>query len=245
MLLSFVFLLFYSAVLGQDAKDIVQRADERARGIESSQGEMRMTIVRPTWSREISIKSWTKGREYSLMLITGPPRDQGAAFLKRDKEIWNWQPSIDRAIKLPPSMMMQSWMGSDFTNDDLVRESSIIVDYTHKLLGTEVLEERDCYKIELVPKPEAPVVWGKVISWIEKKDYLQLKTEFYDEDGYLVNTMYGKEIRMLGGRLLPTRLEMVPADEEGKMTVVEQLELQFDQPISESFFSLQNMKRVR
>ncbi len=229
----------------QDATEIIRKTDEKARGVESSQGLMRMTIVRPSWSREIEIKSWSKGRDYSLMLITAPARDQGMAFLKRDKEIWNWQPSIERAIKLPPSMMMQSWMGSDFTNDDLVRESSIVVDYTHELLGSEIIEGMDCYKIQLNPKPEAPVVWGKVITWIEKKELLQLKTEFYDEDEYLVNTMYGKNVRMLGGRLLPTRLEMVPAEEEGKMTVVEQLDLAFDDPISENFFSIQNMKRVR
>lgn len=237
--------LFSSLAGAQSALEIVKTADEKARGITSSRGEMKMTIVRPTWSREVSIKSWTKGRDYSLMLITAPARDKGTAFLKREKEIWNWQPTIDRAIKLPPSMMMQSWMGSDFTNDDLVRESSVVVDYTHKLLGEEVIEGRNCYKIELTPKPEAPVVWGKVISWISKEDYLQLKTEFFDEDGYLVNTMFGKEVKMIGGRLLPTRIEMIPAEEEGKMTVVEQLHIVFDEPIAESFFSLQNMKQVR
>lgn len=244
-LISIIFFLATTICNSQTALEIVKKADEKARGVSSSQGEMKMTIVRPTWSREISIKSWTKGKEYSLMLITAPARDKGAAFLKRDKEIWNWQPTIDRAIKLPPSMMMQSWMGSDFTNDDLVRESSVVIDYTHELIGEESVEGYDCYKIELTPKPEAPVVWGKVITWISKDEYLQLKTEFYDEDGYLVNTMLGKEVRTIGGRLLPTRLEMIPAEEEGKMTVVEQIDIVFDEPISESFFSIQNMKRVR
>lgn len=229
----------------QDATEIIKTADQRARGINSSKGEMKMTIVRPNWSREISIKSWSKGTEYSLMLITDPPRDKGTAFLKREKEIWNWQPSIDRAIKLPPSMMMQSWMGSDFKNDDLVRESSVVVDYTHKLLGEEEIEGREAYKIELIPKEDAPVVWGKVISWVGKEHYLQLKSEFYDEDGYLVSTMLGKDIKTLGGRLLPSRLEMIPADEEGKKTVIEQKSIAFDVPIDNQFFSLQNMKRVR
>ena len=231
--------------LAQDATEIVKVADQRARGISSSKGTMKMTIVRPSWSREISIKSWSKGPDYSLMLITAPSRDKGTAFLKRDKEIWNWQPTIDRSIKLPPSMMMQSWMGSDFTNDDLVRESSIVVDYTHAILGEEELEGRKCHKIGLIPKPEAPVVWGKVITWITVEDYLQLKTEFYDEDGYLVNTMLGKNVKMMGGRLLPSVFEMIPADEEGKKTVIEQLDIAFDEPIETSFFSIQNMKRVR
>jgi len=232
-------------VMSQTATEIIKIADQKARGITSSRGEMKMTIVRPTWSREISLKSWSKGSAYSLMLITAPARDKGAAFLKRENEIWNWQPSIDRAIKLPPSMMMQSWMGSDFTNDDLVRESSIVIDYTHKLKEDQEIDGRICYQIELIPKPEAPVVWGKVLSWISKEDYLQLKTEFYDEDGYLVNTMTGKDVKMMGGRLLPTRIEMVPADEDGKKTVLEQIDIAFDEPIEESFFSIQNLKRVR
>ncbi|MCB0686466.1 MAG: outer membrane lipoprotein-sorting protein, partial [Saprospiraceae bacterium] len=112
VLISAVFLLVSFLVQGQDALEIIKKADEKSRGITSSQGEMKMTIVRPTWSREITIKSWSKGKDFSLMLITAPARDKGTAFLKRDKEIWNWQPTIDRAIKLPPSMMMQSWMGS-------------------------------------------------------------------------------------------------------------------------------------
>ena len=142
-------------------------------------------------------------------------------------------------------MMMQSWMGSDFTNDDLVRESSIVVDYTHQLLGTESIEGRKCYKIELTPKENAPVVWGKVLSWIDTEEFMQMKAEFYDEDGYLVNTMYGKNVKKMDDRLLPSILEVVPADEEGHKTIVEYLDLNFNKPIKESFFSIQNMKRVR
>ena len=146
---------------------------------------------------------------------------------------------------MPPSMMMQSWMGSDFTNDDLVKESSIINDYTHTFLEEDNIEGRDCYVIQLIPKEDAPVVWGKIISWIDKKDYLQLKSEMYDEEGYLVNTMYGKELKVLGGKLLPSILEIIPEEEEGHKTIVEYVELTFDEPISESFFSTKNLKRVR
>ena len=226
------------------AEEIIQKADQKQRG-ETSVGELKMTIIRPTWKREMVMKSWSKGSEYMLILVTGPARDKGTAFLKRENEIWNWQPTIDRTIKLPPSMMMQSWMGSDFTNDDLVRESSIVVDYTHQLLGTESIEGRKCYKIELTPKENAPVVWGKVLSWIDTEEFMQMKAEFYDEDGYLVNTMYGKNVKKMDDRLLPSILEVVPADEEGHKTIVEYLDLNFNKPIKESFFSIQNMKRVR
>ena len=226
------------------AKEIIQKADQKQRG-ETSVGELKMTIIRPTWKREMVMKSWSKGSEYMLILVTGPARDKGTAFLKRENEIWNWQPTIDRTIKLPPSMMMQSWMGSDFTNDDLVRESSIVIDYTHQLMGTENIEGRKCYKIELTPKENAPVVWGKVLSWIDTEEFMQMKAEFYDEDGYLVNTMYGKNVKKMDDRLLPSVLEVVPADEEGHKTVVEYLDLDFHEPLKESFFSIQNMKRVR
>ena len=141
--------------------------------------------------------------------------------------------------------MSQSWLGSDFKNDDLVQQTSIVNDFSHKLLGSETIEGRSCYKIELIPNEDAAVVWGKVISWIDKTDYLELKSEFYDEDGYLVNTMLGKDIKSLGGKLLPARLEVIPADEEGNKTVMEYLWIEFDKPIEESFFSVQNLKKIQ
>ena len=206
---------------------------------------MKMKIVRPTWEREVQMKSWSLGDDYALILITAPARDKGTGFLKRGKEIWNWQPSIDRTIKLPPSMMMQSWMGSDFTNDDLVKQSSTVKDYAHTLLGTEDVEGRECYQIEMIPNEDAAVVWGKVITWIDVEEFMELKTEFYDEDGFLINTMYGKEVKMLGGRLLPSIMEVHPADEPGNRTIIENLSLEFDIALDESFFSVQNMKRVK
>lgn len=224
--------------------EIIKKVQENANGI-SNQGEVKMTIIRPTWTREMKIKTWSKGTDFSLILITAPAREKGTAFLKRDKELWNWQPTIDRVIKMPPSMMMQSWMGSDFSNDDMVQQSDPVKDFTHKLLGTEVVEGRECYVVEMIPKEETAVVWGKVLHWVDVKDYLELKTEFYDEDGYLVNTILGKNIKELGGRLLPTRLEVIPEEEEGHKTIVEQVDLKFDVPMKESFFSVQNMKRIR
>ena len=226
------------------AKEVIRISDEKVRG-NTSESIMKMTIVRPSWQREMTMKSWSKGNELAIILVTAPARDKGIGFLKRDKELWNWQPTINRIIKMPPSMMMQSWMGSDFTNDDLVRESSILNDYTHSFLKEEIVDGRNCYTIELMPKEDAPVVWGKIITWIDKKDYLQMKSEMYDEEGYLVNTMYGKNIKSLGGKILPSILEIIPAEEEGNKTIVEYVELEFDKPIDDSFFSTKNLKRVR
>jgi len=180
-----------------------------------------------------------------MIYITEPARDKGTVTLKRKNEIWNYLPSIQKIIKIPPSMMNQTWMGSDFTNDDLVRFSSYENDYTHKLIGEEKLGEYDCYKIESIPKPNAGIVWSKVITYITKKSFMQLKAEFYDEEGKLIKNFNGSEIKKLGGRTIPTKWEMVPLDKPGNKTILEYQSIEFNINISESFFSQQNMKRVR
>lgn len=230
--------------MAQDALDIITKADQKRRG-DTGYATMTVTIVRPRWEREMSLKTWSKGRDFSLILVTAPARDKGVVFLKRDKEIWNWVPSIDRNIKLPPSMMMQSWMGSDFTNDDLIKESSIVEDYVHTLEGDSLIEGREVYKIRLVPKPEAPVVWGQIYSWIDKTDYMELRTELYDEDGELVNEVLFSDIRKLDGRLLPAVMTYIPVDKPGHKTVITYKDVDYDVPLDNDFFSLQNMKRVR
>lgn len=243
--ISTVVLFFFAcSIQAQTAIEIIKKADEKVRG-NTSKSEMIIKIVRPTWEREMTMKTWSKGTKMSMVLITSPAKDAGTVFLKREKEIYNWIPSIERNIKLPPSMMMQSWMGTDFTNDDLVKESSAVEDYTHKILNDSTIEGRICWKIELTPKPNAPVVWGKIYSWVDKKDYLQLRSEFYDEDGFLINTMIGSDIKTLGGKILPSRVEMIPAEKKGNKTVMIYNSLLFDMEISDDFFSAQNMQRIK
>lgn len=243
-LLALLFLSAFSQAQDVDIKAIVKQADEKFRG-QSSQGTLTMTIQRPSWSRTISMKNWTLGTEYSLIYVTAPAKEKGQVFLKRGNEMWNWVPSIERMIKIPPSMMMQSWMGSDFSNDDLVKESSLVKDYDHKLLGKEKIEGYDCYKIELIPHEDAAVVWGKIIMWISDKDLLWLKAEYYDEDNELVNTEILSDIKKMDDRIMPTHLEMIPADKPGHKTIMVFENTKFNIPIKESFFSIQNMKRVK
>jgi outer membrane lipoprotein-sorting protein len=232
--------LFYA----QNAKEIVQKANDLIMG-KTSQGINTMTLIRPDWTREVSMKVWSKGIDYYMILITAPAREKGQVFMKRDKEMWNWVPSINKMIKIPPSMMAQSWMGSDFTNDDLLKESSIVVDYNHKIIEEEKVNEFDCYKIELIPKPEAAVVWGKIITWIAKDKYYQIKAEYYDEIGTLINVQLSDEIEKLDDRTIPTKMTIIPQDKEGNETVLKLEEMVFNKDIPTSFFSQQNMKRVR
>jgi len=241
-----IFLLGTTNISAQNlsATEIVKRADDNRRG-KSSFSEISMTIIRPTWTREIGIKSWSMGADYSLTLITSPARDAGQVFLKRQRDLWNWQPNINRMIRMSSSVMGQSWMGSDFTNDDLVRESSSVNDFTHKLLGREQVREFDCFKIELTPKENAAIVWGKVISWICSTDFVEIKSEFYDEDNLLVHTINSFDVKSFGNRRMPTRMEVVPAERPNQKTVMKIINQEFDINIDESFFSQQNMRRVR
>lgn len=240
----FLSLFFAKEIQSQNAKEIVQKADDKRMGT-SSQSTIHMTIIRPNWKREMTLKTWTKEKQYLMILITEPARDKGTVFLKRDKEFWNWIPRIERNVKLPPSAMMQAWMGSDFSNDDLVKMSSMVEDYDHKLIEEEQIDGNLAYKIELLPKEESAVVWGKIITWIHKKEMLFLKTEYYDEDNDLVNTVIGKDIKIMGGRTVTATLEIIPADEPGNKTTLVYDKLLFNEDIDEQFFSLQNMKRIK
>ncbi|HQX45507.1 MAG: outer membrane lipoprotein-sorting protein [Saprospiraceae bacterium] len=236
--------LFCTKILSQDALEIVRRSEDRAKG-KTSVAEMSIQTIRPEWKRDLKLKTWTLGNDFVVILIQSPIKERGIAFLKRKKEIWNWVPSIERSIKLPPSMMSQSWMGTDFTNDDLVKESSTVQDYRHSMTKDTQIMGRSCYQIRLDPKPEAAVIWGKILLCIDKKDYLLMKAEYFDEDNQLVNTMNTTEIGMLGGRILPLRIELIPRDKKGHKTIMEYHKIIFDKPIAEKFFSVQQLSKLK
>ncbi len=239
-----LFLLFTSLSYAESAFDIVQKSDQAMRG-KSSYSEATMEIVRPDWTRSMTMKSWTKGTELSLVLVTAPAKDKGSASLKRHREMWNWVPSIERVIKIAPSMLSQSWMGSDFTNDDLINQSSIVVDYQHALLGNDSFEGDKVWVIEATAKPDAPVVWNKVTLWISQSTYLQRKVEFYDEFDERVNVLTTYDVKDLGGRKIATRMEMKPVDKPGNKTIFTTHQAQFDFDINDDFFSQQQMKSLR
>lgn len=225
-------------------KEIVAKAENRMRG-QSSIATMKITTVRPKYSREMRVKNWTKTEDYNVMYIMEPARDKGTVYLKRKKEIWYYLPKIERNIKMPPSMMNQSWMGTDMSNDDLVRKTSYANDFTQKLIGSATIAGVDCYEIELFPLENTDVVWGKIKMWVEKDLFNVMKQEQYDEDLELVNTMNASNVKQMGGETLPARMEIVPADKKGQKTVMEYESLQFDVEIPEQYFTTQYMTRLR
>jgi len=242
--INLIFFLIGFTIWSQNSTEIIKKSDQNVRG-ESSYAEISIKIVRSKWQREMRLKSWSKGDDYTVSIITYPAKEKGIVFLKRKNEMWNYMPSIKRKIKMPPSMMLQSWMGTDLTNDDLVKQSSMLKDYTHKILGEETVQGLKTWKIELIPKEDAPVVWGKIWVWIDQTDYMQMKVEFYDEDGFLVNKMLGYEPKNFSGHQLPSRLEFIPVDKPGQKTVIIYNQLQFDIPVDRKLFSPKYMTRIK
>jgi outer membrane lipoprotein-sorting protein len=202
-----------------------------------------MTIITPRWQRTLQLRAWMDRPRRSFIRILEPAKEKGIGSLRIGAEMWNYLPNVERTIKIPPSMMLQPWMGSDLTNDDLVKSSSVIDDYTHRILREEVVAGAPAYVLELMPKPDAAVVWGKIIYWVRKGDFIPLKQEFYSERGDLVRTMTFSEVRPMAGRTIPTRWELRPADKPGNMTTFVVKSALYDQPIADEIFTQRNLQK--
>lgn len=229
---------FPAAAQEPAARDILDRVETLLWG-KTVQGEYEMTITTPRWQRTLALRAWMERPRRSFIRIATPAKEKGIGSLRIGAEMWNYLPNVERTIKIPPSMMLQPWMGSDLTNDDLVRSSSIIDDYTHRI----VREEGDAWVLELLPKPESAVVWGKILYWVRKADSVPLKEEFYDERGGLVRTMTFSEVRSLGGRTVPTRWEIRPADKPGNSTTFVIRSAVYDRPIDPEIFTQRNLQK--
>lgn len=237
--------LWVTPALGQEsASDIMQRVDRLLRG-DSSHGVATMEVVTEHWERSVTMEMWSLGTDYSLIRVQAPAKEAGTATLMADDDIWNYLPKVDRTIKVPVSMMAGSWMGSHFTNDDLVKESQIVEDYDIEIAFDGERDGTTVWEFRLTPRDEAAVVWGHVEFQVRQRDTMPLWARYYDEDGDLARTMRYSEFRSFGGRTVPLVMEMYPEDKPGERTTVRYQELEFDIEIDRSFFSLQNLKRLR
>ena len=208
-------------------------------------GTFSLVIVRPDWERTLRFDTWSEGTSRSFIRINEPARERGVSFLKIEREMWQYIPRISRVIKIPPSMMMQSWMGSGFTNDDLARESSMVTDYEHTLHGAIETPDGTAYRLSLVTRPEAPVAWARVELLVRQEDYVPLRAEFFNERDERVRTMTYGDIRTLGGRTVPTRLELVEDRWPDRKTVLITEEAEYDVTIAEEVFTQGNLRRHR
>ena len=204
---------------------------------------MEMEVTTPNWSRTIKMDMWTKGLDYSFVRINAPRKDKGVSSLKRDKDMWNFFPKINKVIKIPPSMMMGSWMGSDFTNDDLVKDSSLIDDY--KAVFSDL--KKDIVTITLTPSKNMASLWGKILIFVDKKSMLPTKQEFFDEKGVKIRVMYFKDVKLMGGRMIPATLELIPLtkSKKGNKTLIRYIEAKFDVDVPNSVFTRTNLQKRR
>ena len=229
---------------GLTGQEIVKRSDDLMRG-DTSQGRYKMTVVTPGWQRTLELDAYSIGRDKTFIRIISPVKEAGVTSLRIENNMWNYLPKVERTVKIPPSMMLQQWMGSDFTNDDLVKESSIVYDYTHTIVADEKLGLDAAYKIELIPKPKAPVTWGKLIFWIRKDDFVPLREEFYAEHGKLIKTLEYSEIKQMSDRTIPTVWKMTSDIKNGYSTIIEVQNVVYNNQLDENIFTLANLKRAQ
>lgn len=230
----------------QDVEDIIEAAWHQFRGL-ASISTVEMTIHRPNWERRMTLKGWTQGQTKSLIHIMAPAKDRGNGTLKIDRKMWLFNPKVNRVIPLPPAMMGQSWMGSDFSNNDLAKSDSLLRDYTHTIIATETHEDQTVYVIKSTPKPDAPVVWGMQKLRI-RDDHILLSEEFFDEDLQPVRIMTTSDIRMMGGRLFPKIWKMQKTgspknDSNDEYTLLNHLSVEFLDQLPDRMFTINHLRR--
>ncbi|MFH1893114.1 MAG: outer membrane lipoprotein-sorting protein [Candidatus Zixiibacteriota bacterium] len=220
--------------------EIIRRIDALYRS-QSSYSEIEMEIVTPNWQRTLSMKAWTEGMKKTLLRITSPKKEMGVATLRIQNEMWNYLPKTNKVMKVPPSMMMSSWMGSDFTNDDLVKEFSLFEDYSYELIEIQDSDTSLMF-INSIPREDLPVVWGNVVIAVRRSDHVPVWQKYYDEKGNLMRVLTYSNIRKFGDRTIPSTMEMVPMTKEGNKTVIRYLTVEFDAEIPEEMFTLRALR---
>lgn len=246
LLLSFgSFILQAQEESDQQAYELIKKAEELMRS-DSSYNEMTMEVITPDWKRTLQMRSWDdRVNKRSFIHILSPARDKDTTFLKVDKKLWSYLPRAERTIKIPPSMMLQSWMGSDFSNDDLVKESSIVNDYIHKYLGKEKIADLECHKIQLEPKEGAPVTWGKIIIWVAVDPFVPVKYNYFNRRGEMRREMIMSDLKEMDGRLIPVTWTMTNTGKPGHSTVMHLKKIEFNPEISERIFQQQYLRNPR
>jgi outer membrane lipoprotein-sorting protein len=226
-----------------NAREVVQRIDDLYRA-DSSYAEMEMQIVTPDWERTLRMRGWSEGTEKTFIRILEPRKERGVGTLRIENEMWNYLPNANRVMRIPPSMMMSSWMGSDFNNNDLVRQFTFSEDYTFGYADVSDPDEGILY-IRAVPKEGRPIVWGHVMLEVRAEDQLPRAERYYDEEGTLMRVMNFREVQTFDGRRIPSVLELVPQDEEGSRTVLRYLDAEFNVDIPDGTFTQRNLRTFR
>ena len=224
------------------AEKILDNVDDLYRS-NASHGILTLSVTTVNWQRTLTLEQWSKGEDKSLIKILKPKKEKGLATLRVDKNMWNYMPKVKRVVKIPSSMMSSSWMGSHFTNDDLVKQSRMAEDYTFSITFEGMKDDKEIIEVTCLPNKEAAVVWGKVEVVVYADDYLPLRMIYYDEDLLLSRSLEFTNIEMMDGKIIPTMMSMIPTNEPGESTTVKWEEIQFDVTIDDEFFSLRKLQQ--
>lgn len=235
-------IIIHSIALSQTPQDIISKAEESIKG-KTSVGTFTMNITTPEFQRTFTMDAWWVGNEKALIVITNPAKEKGNKTLKIKNEMWNYLKNTETTIKIPPSMMLSSWNGSDFTNDDLVRESNLVRDYDLKIMQEEKISGELCWKIEMKPKPNVPVVWGYLYYWVRKSDFLPALIQYYDEKGELHRTMKFSDYKMMDGRKIPCKMTVSSNKKENHSTELIYSKVKFDVKINDRIFSFKELEK--
>lgn len=232
ILLSLFCFLFSIQLLAITPDAIIKNVEHNIQS-DSGYSKITMTVTTARGERRMKMESWNRGHEKSFIKVLYPKQDRGITFLKVDTTMWQYVPKIEKTIKIPSSMMMQSWMGSDFTNDDMAKESSIVDDYNAQIS----FEDQHKYTLTLLPKPDAAVVWGKIVLEVAKEHFVPLRAIYYDEDGAQQRILYYSEVKLYGDHYLPTVMTLIPQNKKSNKTVVKMEEVNFDVVIEDERFT--------
>ena len=240
----FTILIFASNIYADDLnlERILDNVDDLYRS-NASHGILTLSVTTVNWQRTLTLEQWSKGEDKSLIKVLKPKKEKGLATLRVDKNVWNFLPKVKRVVKIPSSMMSSSWMGSHFTNDDLVKQSRMAEDYTFSITFEGMKDGKEIIEVTCLPNKEAAVVWGKVEVVVYADDYLPLRMIYYDEDLLLSRTLEFTNIEMMDGKMIPTMMNMIPTDEPGESTTVKWEEVKFDVTIDDDFFSLRKLQQ--
>ncbi|MCD6433813.1 MAG: outer membrane lipoprotein-sorting protein [Sulfurimonas sp.] len=233
-----IFFIFTISLVANEAQDIIKKLDENMRG-ENVSMKMTMRVVSLSHERTMKMQSWSEGTKKSFTKILYPPKDRGITFLSLENQMWQYVPKIERIIKIPPSMMLQNWMGSDITNDDIVKQSSIVEDYEPKIIK----KKNTLVTIELIPKEDAAVVWGKIIINIDTTTYTSNRDVFYDEDGEEVRQFIYEKVKKFGKYYIPTYWRVQSSSKKDNFTEIILEDVEYDTEISQHYFKKSALKR--
>lgn len=233
----------HGATVDEEAKKIIARGEMAMRG-EGTQTVIHMKIVRPSFTRELKLRAWTYKDHNALVEILQPSKEEGVVSLRNGTQMWNYLPKTDQVVRVPTSLMLQSWMGSDFTNDDLMKASSLLRDYNHKILKKMKMNGEKVVMVECRPKPNAPVVWGKVLYWARESDSLPVQQKFYDDRNKWVRTLSFSKFQKMDDRVVPTLVRVTKADEPKEFTVVKYAKILYDRKLDKALFDKEEVRQI-